>query len=93
MAAPERLNVLLSRARDALILIGNVHTFLKSPKGKTTWEPFIDLLKKRKEIFDGFPVQCERHPNKTALLATPDDFMEHCPDGGCREPWYVYPSK
>ncbi|RPA83460.1 P-loop containing nucleoside triphosphate hydrolase protein [Ascobolus immersus RN42] len=86
MAAPERLNVLLSRARDALILIGNVHTFLKSPKGKPTWEPFIDLLKDRNQIFDGFPVKCERHPHKTALLARPEDFMEHCPDGGCKEP-------
>jgi hypothetical protein len=30
MVAPERLNVLLSRARNALVLVGNSETFLAS---------------------------------------------------------------
>lgn len=32
MASPERVNVLLSRARNALFMIGNANTFAKSRK-------------------------------------------------------------
>lgn len=37
MSSPQRLNVLLSRARNALILIGNATTFLDARKGKELW--------------------------------------------------------
>lgn len=46
MGAPERLNVLLSRARDALIMIGNAETFLNARKGKDIWVRFFDLLRR-----------------------------------------------
>jgi hypothetical protein len=85
--APERLNVLLTRARDAIILIGNMETFMASRKGKELWTRFFDLLKETNSLHDGFPVKCEQHPSTTALLKEPDDFDRHCPDGGCSEPW------
>lgn len=87
MKSPERLNVLLSRARDGLILIGNYETFLNSKKGKETWGPFLDLMSKKGHIYNGFPVKCEQHPDKKMLLKQKSDFAEHCPDGGCAEPW------
>lgn len=87
MAEPQRLNVLLSRARNALILIGNANTFISSAKGKKTWEPFLDLLSKDGLLYDGLPVQCERHPDKKMILRFPQDFDEECPDGGCSAPW------
>jgi superfamily I DNA and/or RNA helicase len=34
MAAPERLNVLLSRARDAVVVVDDAETFLNARKGK-----------------------------------------------------------
>ena len=89
MAAPERLNVLLSRARDALIMIGNAETFMNARKGKDIWVQFFDLLRYEGNIHDGFPVKCERHPGRTSSLLLPGDFDEECPDGGCKEPWYV----
>ena len=87
MAAPERLNVLLSRARNALIMIGNAETFLNARKGKDMWIKFFNLLRLKKYIFDGFPVKCERHPDRKAVLCRAADFDEECPDGGCKEPW------
>jgi len=87
MFAPERLNVLITRARNCLILIGNMATFMSSKKGRPTWHPFFELLKDKGQLYDGLPVQCERHPEKTALLKEPDDFSKACPDGGCTEPW------
>jgi replication-associated recombination protein RarA len=86
MAAPERLNVLLTRARCLNILIGNLETFISSRNGKDIWTRFFELLKKRGDIYDGLPVKCERHPEKTALISEPADFERFCPDGGCSEP-------
>lgn len=88
MGAPERLNVLITRARNCLIMLGNMDTFMTS-KGNATWVPFFEILKKHDHLYDGFPVRCERHPDKTASLKEPIDFDKYCPDGGCEEPWYV----
>jgi hypothetical protein len=79
MFSPERLNVLLSRARDALIM--------KSPKGGGLWTQLFGMLKPNGHIYDGFPIKCERHPDRTAILRKPEDFDNECPDGGCTEPW------
>jgi len=91
MSAPERLNVLITRARNGIVLIGNMDTFMRSKKGKATWHPFFELLKAKGHLYDGLPVQCGKHPERTALLKEPMDFDKSCPDGGCTEPWYVAP--
>jgi hypothetical protein len=89
MAAPQRLNVLLSRARNCLVLVGNMATFMQSKRGQDTWVPFFELLKREGNLYDGLPVKCEQHPHTTALLKEPADFETLCPDGGCSEPWCV----
>ncbi|KAM5494308.1 hypothetical protein MaudMau93_000324 [Microsporum audouinii] len=86
MAAPERLNVLLSRARDGLIMIGNSETFMHARKGKDVWRKLFVHLKENGHIYEGFPVRCEKHPDRTALLCKTEDFEAECPDGGCTEP-------
>jgi hypothetical protein len=87
MVSPQRVNVLLSRARNALIMIGNADTFMNSRKGKDVWVPLIHQLKREGHVYDGFPVKCEQHPDKKALLTRKADFDTVCPDGGCSEPW------
>ncbi|KXT13193.1 hypothetical protein AC579_7905 [Pseudocercospora musae] len=86
MISPERLNVLLSRARRALIIIGNPGTFKASRKGCELWTKFFDKLAENDCILDGLPVRCEQHPDTQMLLKTPDDFDRFCPDGGCSAP-------
>jgi hypothetical protein len=85
MASPQRLNVLLSRARNALIIIGNVDTFLNNRKGRLIWKPLLEQLRQDGHIYHGFPVKCENHPDKNKVLSVPDDFDTYCPDGGCPE--------
>lgn len=80
MAAPQRLNVLLSRARNALIMIGNSDTFLSSRKGKTTWQPLFDPLTEHGQVYDGFPVKCERHPRRKTTIRKPEEFDVECPE-------------
>ena len=87
MDSPERLNVLLSRARDGLILIGNSQTFLRSRKGGALWRRFFTLLEKDQYIYQGFPIKCECHPERVVVLKRAGDFDNLCPDGGCTEPW------
>ncbi|KAK7402704.1 hypothetical protein QQX98_011526 [Neonectria punicea] len=84
--ARERLVVLMSRARNGMVLFGNMSTFMKSKKGGAMWTQYFDTLKDRNCLFDGVPVRCERHPDKSMLLAKPEDFDQYCPDGGCAEP-------
>jgi len=86
LSAPERLNVLVSRARDGIFLIGNTDTFLNARKGKEIWTQFIGMLQRGRHIYDGFPVRCERHSDKEFTLAKPGDFDQICPDGGCDAP-------
>ncbi|KAI9573129.1 hypothetical protein HD554DRAFT_2276579 [Boletus coccyginus] len=86
MDAPERLNVLLSRARDGLILIGNSDTFLHSRKGGPLWRRFFTLVNDARYRYNGFPAKCERHPWRVVLLKRASDFDDLCPDGGCTEP-------
>lgn len=86
MKSPERLNVLVSRARNTLIMIGNMHTFLASRQGRDCWVPFFNMMKKENYLRDGLPVRCEQHPERTQILCTPNDFTKYCPDGGCAEP-------
>jgi hypothetical protein len=87
LQAPERLNVLLSRARNCLIMFGNMETYMHSKKGAETWNPFFKLMKAHSHIYDGLPVKCERHPDRRSLLEEPDDFDMYCPYGGCSERW------
>lgn len=86
MFSPERLNVLLSRARNALIMIGNSHTFKKSRKGGELWGKLFELLGQGKHVYSGLPVVCQRHPDRKNNLSQPTDFDEVCPDGGCNIP-------
>ncbi|KAI8713538.1 hypothetical protein NCS52_01298500 [Fusarium sp. LHS14.1] len=86
LQARERLVVLLSRARNGLIIFGNMDTFMKSKKGGEMWIEYFDALKENECLFDGVPVFCERHPETSMLLKSPADFDAMCPDGGCAEP-------
>ena len=89
MRSPERLNVLLSRARKALILVGNSDTFVTSRKVAETWKPLIEHLSETNNIFDGLPVRCEQHQEVKTILREPGDFDSQCPEGGCSAEWYV----
>ncbi|KAL8855223.1 MAG: hypothetical protein Q9221_000129 [Calogaya cf. arnoldii] len=86
LSAPERINVLLSRARNALIVIGNSETFLGSRKGKPVWEQLFKMLEVGGHMYTGFPVECMRHQGRKAVLSSPAEFDAECPDGGCKEP-------
>ena len=62
MSSPERLNVLISRARNGLILVGNSSTFERSRKGGQLWSQFFDLLRSGGYIYKGLPISARGIP-------------------------------
>ena len=82
---PERVNVLLSRAKLGMILIGDSQCLRNSlvPKGRELWGTLMDLIPRIGIVTEGFPVRCERHPSNTTVLSEPKHFEQHAKDGGC----------
>jgi hypothetical protein len=86
VAGSERVNVMLSRARDGMVLIGSSET-LRSAKvraGTAPWKAILDHLEKRGMIFPGFPAICTTHSARPdEAIDTPAKFAAHVPCGGC----------
>ena len=83
---PERVNVMLSRARHGQIVIGN-KTTMESARGKLdplSGGPLWTEICKNMRVERGVPVKCQTH-GRTAVLSAPEDFDSNCPDGGCAE--------
>jgi hypothetical protein len=79
--------VLLSRARNGLVMIGNTDTFKGSRSGKEVWGKFFEIMNENGHLYDGLPIKCESHPDRTAIIRTAAEFNEVSPNGGCKEPW------
>ncbi|WIA14242.1 hypothetical protein OEZ85_002778 [Tetradesmus obliquus] len=85
---PERINVLLSRARDGLILIGNTTTLrnASSAAARKHWGVVLDQLEASSSIVKGLPAICQRHSRSLGQLNSAEAFALHAPDGGCTMP-------
>ena len=84
LTSPQRVNVLLSRARDGLYLFGNANCLRAGSKPKgggaavNTWE----IVLRHMPVRAGVPVRCEQHGTKQQL-ACAAAFAESAPAGGC----------
>ncbi|KAI0398028.1 hypothetical protein F5Y17DRAFT_413210 [Xylariaceae sp. FL0594] len=76
---PNRINVLLSRAKHGMYLISNSHTYGHVPM----WNNVINILKEGGNIGPVLELQCPRHPDRPLLVSTPDHFGQFSPEGGC----------
>eukprot|EP01031_Cornospumella_fuschlensis_P026332 gene26332-31809_t len=87
VSTAERVNVLMSRARDGLILIGNSETYRKaaSRRGREVWGNVFRVLDDQNAVYDGFPAKCTIHKS-VQLLKMPGDFDAMAPYGGCSMP-------
>ena len=75
-----RCNVLLSRAKHGMYIIGNAETAGVAPM----WAKVLDLLQPD-NIGDAFELCCPRHPEKALAAAEPEELFKLAPAGGCEE--------
>jgi superfamily I DNA and/or RNA helicase len=76
-----RINVLLSRAKHGMYLIGNSKTYANVPM----WSNVLGMLRMTDSIGSKFSLHCDRHQETDAMVATPEDFEILSPQGGCRK--------
>ncbi|OQV06998.1 AAA domain-containing protein [Cladophialophora immunda] len=77
-----RINVLLSRAKHGMYIIGNSRT-----SGHVQmWASVIDMLQSGDNFGESLQLQCPRHPQATFSVSKPDDFAIFSPEGGCNLP-------
>lgn len=84
---PQRVNVLLSRARHGMYIIGNARTLVSSNRGSAVWEPILQRLQSNGRVLKGLPTTCQLHPNdEPIVLCQKSDFRARRPNGGCERP-------
>lgn len=74
-----RINVLLSRARHGMYIIGNSETSEHVPM----WRQVISIFRQTGSIGKTLALCCPRHPDTSIEVARPDDFTRLAPEGGC----------
>ncbi|KAA6410498.1 MAG: NF-X1 finger and helicase domain [Lasallia pustulata] len=74
-----RINVLLSRARHGMYIIGNTQTARPVPM----WNKVITILEKDGNIGRTLALCCPRHKETPIEVSKPDDFSIFSPEGGC----------
>jgi hypothetical protein len=77
-----RINVLLSRAKHGMFLVGNSQTYLHVKM----WRDVYDQLAAMHAVGEALGLCCPRHPETPILCSQPDDFLRHSPAGGCNLP-------
>jgi hypothetical protein len=79
LSTPNRINVLLSRAKHGMYLIGNANTYGNVPM----WARVLSILQERGNFGSQLQLQCVRHPDTPLFVSTPDHFLQFAPEGGC----------
>lgn len=74
-----RINVLLSRARHGMYIIGNSETARPVPM----WAEVISILERLNNIGQSLALCCPRHADTPIEVSAPDDFARLAPEGGC----------
>ncbi|PLB42026.1 putative NF-X1 finger and helicase domain protein [Aspergillus candidus] len=79
LRTPNRINVLLSRARHGMYIIGNSET----SRGVEMWAQVLDILDKAGNLGPTLDLQCPRHPDSPIAVSEPEHFTQFSPEGGC----------
>ncbi|KAG5661901.1 hypothetical protein KAF25_004140 [Fusarium avenaceum] len=74
-----RINVLLSRAKHGMYIIGNGSSCKKVPM----WADVMKMLASGQNLGTKLELQCARHPDTPILVSHPDHFMQFSPESGC----------
>lgn len=83
----QRVNVLLSRARLGMVLVGDSSTLTGTTAGRLVWGSILQTLSADGCLLKGLPTICQLHPDDEVLnLCDPAEFRARRPNGGCHRP-------
>ncbi|KAF2641078.1 P-loop containing nucleoside triphosphate hydrolase protein [Massarina eburnea CBS 473.64] len=82
LKSSNRINVLLSRARHGMYVIGNS----KTSAGVPMWANVLRIFNEQGNIGTTLKLSCSRHPHATMEVSKPEDFQHLSPEGGCKLP-------
>ncbi|KAI0106357.1 P-loop containing nucleoside triphosphate hydrolase protein [Hypoxylon sp. NC0597] len=74
-----RINVLLSRAKHGMYILGNSSTY----GAVEMWSKVVGMLKENGNIGTRLPLQCPRHRHTPIEVSELDDFVRLSPEAGC----------
>lgn len=80
LKTPNRINVLLSRAKHGMYIIGDSSTYGKVPM----WSEVLDILRTGGNFGQELGLCCPRHPETEIAVSQPDHFLQFSPEGGCQ---------
>ncbi|XP_061166134.1 NFX1-type zinc finger-containing protein 1-like [Saccostrea echinata] len=80
---PQRICVLLSRAKEGFYAFGNFQMLYK--RNNPLWMKIITKAKEKDVLGKSLSLVCKNHPQKITSVSGPEDF-ENVKDGGCDEP-------
>ena len=75
-----RVNVLLSRAKHGMYLIGNTDTY----STQRMWDDVLGMLRETNAVGKAFGLCCPRHTMTPIEVSQPEDFARLSPEGGCQ---------
>ncbi|KAG0208402.1 hypothetical protein BGX28_000620 [Mortierella sp. GBA30] len=81
LKSPNRTNVLLSRAKHGMFILGNAGLMDQTRNG--IWPQIIKELRAADRIGGGFPIVCRNHPHTTNIADSPETLKTVAPNGGC----------
>jgi hypothetical protein len=81
LKSPNRINVLLSRAKHGMYIIGNTDTYATVDM----WQKVLNMLRAKDSVGPSLGLCCPRHTDKIMNVSEPDHFSKFSPEGGCRE--------
>ncbi|KAF9281867.1 hypothetical protein BGZ68_006340 [Mortierella alpina] len=81
LKSPNRANVLLSRAKHGMFLLGNAGLMNQERNG--IWPKVMDELSRNGRVDKGFPIVCQNHPDTKNIIETPEALRTVAPNGGC----------
>ena len=79
LRTPNRINVLLSRAKHGMYIIGNANACRSIPM----WDDVIRRLQADRNFGTSLELQCPRHPDTPLAVSHPDHFITFSPESGC----------
>jgi hypothetical protein len=80
-----RVNVMLSRAKHGMIILGSANTIQRSSP-RCMFAKCVAMCRNANLLLPHIPLKCERHPEHPISVRSPDEFAQLAPEGGCKRP-------